>query len=540
MTEETYGPRTPAWRSLAWHCDSLRSRTIRSLFDDDPERFSRFSCESEGLLLDFSRQLIDQRALDLLLELAEQTEVPRWIELMFAGHPVNNTEDRPALHVALRRPADQPLLAYGEDVMPLVEAERQKMRRLADALHAGELKGFTGKPMTDVVNIGIGGSDLGIVMAVTALAEYRKPGLGVHFISNVDGVALAHVLARVDPETTLFVICSKSFTTLETLVNAQAVRAWLLERGGAAAVAAQCVAVSTNHEAMNEFGIAVDRRLAMWDWVGGRYSVWSAVGLTVALAIGWPQFEALLRGAYLMDEHFRRAPIAQNLPVLLALIGIWNRNFLNAPSHAVLPYDDHLSRFPAYLQQLEMESNGKSVRRGGEPVECPTCPVIWGEPGSNAQHSFYQLLHQGTEQVSIDFLLPARTGVDRQDQHDLAAANCLAQAWALAEGAPNDQPGSGHSPHQRYRGNRPNSLIMFEGLDPAILGKLVALYEHKVYVQGVIWDVNSFDQWGVQLGKKLASQLMNAVSAGGDGNSLAIAGTLACLRAWRKGEPMRP
>ena len=533
MTEETYGPRTAAWRSLAWHCDSLRSRTIRSLFEADPERFARCSCEREGLLFDFSRQMIDQRGLELLLELAEQTEVRRWIELMFAGHPVNNTEDRPALHLALRRPAEEPLLAYGEDVMPLVEAERTKMRTLADALHAGRLKGFTGKPIDAVVNIGIGGSDLGIAMAVAALAEYRKPGLGVHFISNIDGVALAHVLDVVDPQTTLFVICSKSFTTLETLVNAQAVRAWLLEHGGAAAVAAQCIAVSTNIEAMDDFGIAPDRRLAMWDWVGGRYSLWSAVGLTAALAIGWRNFAAMLAGAHAMDEHFRRAPFTRNLPVLLGLVGIWNRNFLNAPSHAVLPYDDHLSRFPAYLQQLEMESNGKSVRRGGEPVECATCPVIWGEPGSNAQHSFYQLLHQGTEHVSIDFLLPARSGVGRQGQHDLAAANCLAQAWALAEGDPDDQAGGGRSPHQRYPANRPSSLLLFEALDPVTLGKLVALYEHKVYVQGVIWDVNSFDQWGVQLGKKLASQLADAVTSQGGTDPAAIAGALQWLRRSR-------
>jgi glucose-6-phosphate isomerase len=283
---------------------------------------------------------------------------------------------------------------------------------------------------------------------------------------------------------------------------------------------------------MDEFGIAKDRRLAMWDWVGGRYSLWSAVGLTVALAIGWENFAALLAGARAMDEHFERQPLARNLPVLLALIGVWNRNFLGAPTHAVLPYDDHLARFPAYLQQLEMESNGKSVRRGGEPVECATCPVIFGEPGSNAQHSFYQLLHQGTEQVAVDFLLPAKSGVGRQDQQDLAGSNCLAQAWALAEGDPSDQPGSGRNPHLRYPGNRPSSLLLFEKLDPETLGKLIALYEHKVYVQGVIWDVNSFDQWGVQLGKKLASQLTSA-SAPGEGDPTAIAGALERVRSLR-------
>ncbi|MEO8467735.1 MAG: glucose-6-phosphate isomerase, partial [Gammaproteobacteria bacterium] len=428
MTHETYGPRTTAWRALTQHAAAMRSRSIRQLFEVDSRRFEHLSFDAEGLLLDFSRQRLDRGVLAALLDLAEQTEVSRWIELMFAGHPINNTEDRPALHVALRRPADRPLKAYDEDVMPLVEAERRKMRALADALHADRLLGYTGQPITDIVNIGIGGSDLGIVMAVHALAEDVKPGLGVHYVSNVDGVALAHVLKRVNAATTLFVICSKTFTTLETLTNAQAVRDWLFAAGGAKAVAAQCVAVSTNEAAMDEFGIAPDRRLAMWDWVGGRYSVWSAVGLTVALAIGWPKFAEFLAGGAAMDEHFQHSPLASNLPVLAALLGIWNRNFLGAPTHAVLPYDDHLVRFPAYLQQLEMESNGKSVRRGGEPVESATCPVIWGEPGSNAQHSFYQLLHQGTETLSIDFLLPARSAVGRQKQQDLAAENCLAQA----------------------------------------------------------------------------------------------------------------
>jgi len=357
----------------------------------------------------------------------------------------------------------------------------------------------------------------------------------VHFVSNVDGVALQHVLDRCDPETTLFVICSKTFTTLETLTNARAARAWLIEHGGEAAVAAQCVAVSTNHEAMDKFGIAPHRRLAMWDWVGGRYSVWSAVGLTVALAVGWENFAAMLAGAHALDEHFEKRRNAESLPVLLALVGIWNRNFLQAPTHAVLPYDDHLARFPAYLQQLEMESNGKSVRRGGEPVECATCPIVWGEPGSNAQHSFYQLLHQGTGAGSIDFLLPAKSGVGRQAQQDLAAANCLAQAWAFAFGDPSEpEGGSGRSPHQRYPGSRPASLILFERLDPETLGKLVALYEHKVFVQGVVWDINSFDQWGVQLGKKLASELEGAVGNASGENPAAIGGALAALRSLRR------
>jgi glucose-6-phosphate isomerase len=512
------------------HRRRLAETSIAELCASAPGRFDTLSLDAQGLVLDFSRQRLDVPAFRSLIELAEQTEVPRWIELMFSGFPINNTEDRAALHIALRRPADQPIYVDGENVMPAVEAERRKLRRMTDALHAGELKGATGKAITDVVNIGIGGSDLGIVMAVHALAEDTLRGVRAHFVSNIDGVALTHVLEDVDPETTLFVICSKTFTTLETLTNARAARAWLIEHGGARAVAAQCVAVSTNATAMDHFGIAADKRFAMWDWVGGRYSLWSAVGLTIALAVGSRTFDALLHGGHGIDEHFETALLDQNMPVLLALIGIWNRNFLSAPTHAVLPYDDHLVRFPAYLQQLEMESNGKSVRRGGQPVECDTAPIIWGEPGSNAQHSFYQLLHQGTQAVSIDFLLPAESLVGRQDQQDLAAANCLAQAWALAVGDPS---GDARGPHQSYPGDRPSSLLLFARLDAETLGKLIALYEHKVYVQGVIWDVNSFDQWGVQLGKELASQLTGPVIAATGADPAPIAGALTKLRALR-------
>jgi glucose-6-phosphate isomerase len=531
MTDPTYGPHTRAWRALRQHAQRLAATSIADLFAADPARFDELSLEAQGLVLDFSRQRLDVAALRSLIELAEQAEVSRWIELMFSGFPVNNTEDRAALHVALRRPTEQPLHVDGENVMPAVETERRKVRRMADAIHAGELKGATGKPITDIVNIGIGGSDLGIMMAVHALAEDVPRDLHVHFISNIDGVALTHVLEEADPETTLFVICSKTFTTLETLTNARAARAWLIEHGGARAVAAQCVAVSTNATAMDHFGIAADKRFAMWDWVGGRFSLWSSVGLTVALSVGSKNFDALLHGGHSIDEHFETALLDQNLPVLLALIGIWNRNFLGAPTHAVLPYDDHLLRLPAYLQQLEMESNGKSVRRGGQPVECDTAPIIWGEPGSNAQHSFYQLLHQGTQVFSVDFLLPAKSLVGRQDQQDLASANCLAQAWALAIGDPTAEA---RGPHQSYVGNRPSSLFLFEQLDAATLGKLIALYEHKVYVQGVIWDVNSFDQWGVQLGKELASQLTGPVLAATGADPAPIASALAKLRALRE------
>ena len=527
MSRETYGPRTDAWSRLEQRAQERARTPIPAIFDEEPGRGQAFAVEAEELWLDISRQRLDSPTLKLLLQLAEQTRLPERVEGMFSGEPINNTEGRPALHIALRRPADRPLKVNGEDVMPCIEAERAKMRALVEALHARELTGSTGRPITDIVNIGIGGSDLGIVMAVEALDAYLMPGLGVHFAANVDGVQLARVLRAVDPETTLFVVCSKTFTTLETLTNARVAREWLLQRGGAAAVAAQFVGVSTNREAMEAFGIAPERRLGLWDWVGGRYSLCSAVGLVLALAVGWRHFAAFLAGAHRLDEHFRTTPLERNLPVLLALVGVWNRNFLGAANHAVLPYDQHLHRFPAYLQQLEMESNGKSVRRNGEPVQCATSPVIWGEPGVNAQHSFYQFLHQGTEPVSLDFLLPAASAVDCQEQQDLAGFNCLAQAYALSTG---NSEGAA-DPHRRYPANRPSSLLLFPRLDPPTLGKLVALYEHKVFSQGVIWDVNSFDQWGVELGKRLAAELQGAGPA--DGFPPVIAPALAQWRAWR-------
>ena len=530
MPETAYGPHTPAWKALTEHARRLKKQHIHELFAQDAHRGQTFSAGLDCIWLDYSRQRLDEQAMASLVELAEQTEVQAWIEAMLAGEHINSTENRAALHVALRRPADRPLMLDGEDLMPLVERERQKMFELADRLHGHELKGYTGETITDVVNIGIGGSDLGLVMAAEALADYCRDGIGLHFISNIDGVQLEHVLDKVDPEKTLFVICSKTFTTLETLTNAHAVRAWLIAEGGEKAVAAQFAAVSTNHAAMDAFGIQPERRFAIWDWVGGRYSVWSAVGLSLALALGRMPFEQLLDGGHEIDEHFASADLADNLPVLLALVGVWNRNFLDTPSHAVLPYDHHLHRLPAYLQQLEMESNGKSVRRNGKPVECATCPVIWGEPGSNAQHAFFQLLHQGTERVSLDFILPARSTVGRQNQHDLAAANCLAQMLALTEGRPDERGGD---PHRGYPGDRPSSLILTERIDPATLGRLIALYEHKVFVQGVIWDINSFDQWGVELGKELAAELAGTL---GDEHShvpAPIAHATARLRQWR-------
>jgi glucose-6-phosphate isomerase len=426
--------------------------------------------------------------------------------------------------MALRNRSGRAMAADGRDVMPEVLSELAKMREFVTAVHEGRATGAKGARFTDVVNIGIGGSDLGIVMATEALGRYRNRAIRLHCVSNIDGVELADVIAEVNPATTLFVVCSKTFTTLETLSNATAARDWLAGELGEAAVGRHFVAVSTNHAAMDAFGIAPGARFTMWDWVGGRYSLWSAVGLSIALALGMDVFEQLLEGGHEMDEHFRSAPLERNLPVLMGLIGVWNHDFLGQDSLAVLPYDRRLHRFPAYLQQLEMESNGKSVTRDGHPVRCPTGAVVWGEPGSNAQHSFFQLLHQGTAGVAMDFIAPVNGSSRFQQQHDLALANCFAQAEAFAFGQTELQVRGDLTareldeseivrllPHKVHAGNRPSSVILCRRLDPRTLGRLVAWYEHKVFVQSVIWDVNPFDQWGVELGKKLAGSMAPAV-----------------------------
>ena len=534
-----YAPDSAAWHELLSQVGPLRDQGVSQLFQECPERGERYTREAAGLSLDFSRQLIDDAALDGLLGLAEVADVSAGIRGMFAGECINVTERQPALHVALRRPGHQPLAAEGVDVMPLVEAERQRMADFVARVHGNELTGFDGQPITDVVNIGIGGSDLGIVMAVEALAEYRPSAIRFHAISNVDGVQLAHVFNVCDPATTLFVICSKSFSTFETQVNAEVAREWLFAAGGERAVAAQFAAVSTNHEAMDDFGINPAQRFGIWDWVGGRYSLWSAVGLSLALMVGWEHFEAFLNGGHEMDSHFETAELRDNLPVLFALIGVWNRNFLKLPALAVLPYDQHLARFPAFLQQLEMESNGKQVRRGGQAVSCETCPVVFGEPGSNAQHSFLQLLHQGTPMAAVDFLIPAESGVGRQQQQNFALANCLAQALALAEGRAasairKEEPQLLPEiiAHKVHSGGRPSTLITFTRLDPATLGALVALYEHKVFVQSLIWDINAFDQWGVELGKNLATTMIPVIESDAGGPAV-VAHALAVARALR-------
>ncbi|MBH97387.1 MAG: glucose-6-phosphate isomerase [Rhodospirillaceae bacterium] len=531
MTNKTYGPKTLAWGKLEKKASLLSSTNIASLFVGDPGREKTFSREVEGFYFDFSKQHFDAECLTYLLSLAEQTNVETGIKDLLSGKHVNNTEDRPAMHTALRRPVHTELLINKKNIMPSVKREHEKMRLIIDKLHSGQLKGYTGQTITDVVNIGIGGSYIGPLMTTEALFEYKTTDVKVHFVSSVGGAELSNVLDHIDADKTLFVVCSKSFETPETLINAQVARDWLYSVGGNSAIEAQFVGVSSNSSAMDRFGIVAENRLFLWDWVGGRYSIWSSIGFTLALTIGWERFEDFLSGGREMDEHFLMTPMDENLPVLLALIGVWNRNFLNISNHAILPYHDRLKFLPAYLQQLEMESNGKSIRRNGDLVQCDTCPIIWGELGTNAQHSFYQLLHQGTERTSIDFFLPVFSDVTTSKHHDIVKANCLAQIWALAEG---DSKNHSAAAHQHCSGNRPSSLLIFEKLDPKTLGKLIALYEHKVYVQGIIWDVNSFDQWGVELGKFLATDMQRILSQDQlDDSSPALQQVIAKLRQWK-------
>ena len=537
----------PAWKALQAHAASLAPRHLRELFADDPQRFDHLSVEALDLLYDFTRQRVTPQTLQLLFGLAQACDLEGRIAALFAGETVNNTERRAALHMALRNRSDRPMRSDGQDVMPEVRGELAKMREFVTGVHEGRITGSKGGRYTDIVNIGIGGSDLGIVMATEALGRFRNRAIRLHCVSNVDGVELADSLEQVNPATTLFVICSKTFTTQETLSNASAAREWLVHELGEQAVSRHFVAVSTNHAAMDAFGIAPESRFTMWDWVGGRYSLWSTVGLSIALALGMDLFELVLQGGHDMDEHFRRAPLERNLPVLMGLLGVWNTDFLGLNSLAVLPYDRRLHRFPAYLQQLEMESNGKSVTRDGQEVGYRTGSVVWGEPGNNAQHSFFQLLHQGTAQVAMDFIAPVHGSSRFLKQQDLALANCFAQAEAFAFGQTAEQvradlasKGTAAAEierlvaHKVHAGNRPSSLILLPRLGPRALGKLIAWYEHKVYVQSVIWDINPFDQWGVELGKKLASSMTEPVRTGQwpDGPSH-VQALLDRVRRWR-------
>jgi glucose-6-phosphate isomerase len=521
---------SPAWRALAAHRETIAGEHLRRLFASDPERFQRFSVELDDLLVDYSKNLVTSETMGLLLELARQAEVPAWRDRMMSGDRINRTENRAVLHVALRNRSGRPILVDGKDVMPDVGQVLAAMCTFTDAVRSGAWKGHTGKTITDVVNVGIGGSDLGPTMACLALKPYWQPGLRAHFVSNVDGAHIADTLADLSAETTLFIIESKTFTTQETLMNARSARAWLVEKlGSEAAVPKHFVAVSTAAAEVKAFGIDTRNMFAFWDWVGGRYSLWSAIGLPIAVMVGMDRFEEMLTGGHDMDEHFREAPLEANIPVLLGLLGVWYSNFMGAQTHAILPYDQSMSRFAAYFQQGDMESNGKRVTRAGEVVaDYSTGPVVWGEPGTNGQHAFYQLLHQGTRLVPCDFLAPLETHHKVGHHHEVLLANFFAQTEALMRGKTEDEvraeleaqkvPAERVAellPHKTFPGNRPTTSILFRKLTPRTLGRLIAMYEHKIFVQGVIWQVLSFDQWGVELGKQLAKKIEPELAAEG-------------------------
>lgn len=513
---------TPEWAALEAHWPEIEPLHMRELFHDNPERSGQMSIRQCGIMLDYSKNRVTPKTLNLLLGLANAADVDGWRRRMFSADRINITENRAVLHVALRNRSNRPIWFDGKDVMPEVNGVLERMQSFSEGIRSGSWMGYTGERITDVVNIGIGGSNLGPLMVCEALKHYQQPGLRSHFVSNVDGTHLAETVKQLNPETTLFIVASKTFTTLETLTNARTARAWLLDKlGDEAAVARHFVAVSTNEEEVAAFGIDIANMFEFWDWVGGRYSLWSAIGLPIAIAIGMPAFYELLQGAHEMDEHFLHADLSENMPVIMALLGIWYLNFAQAHSHAILPYDQYLRYLPDYLQQADMESNGKRVTRFGRPVEYATGPVIWGTAGTDGQHAYYQLIHQGTQMIPCDFLVPVNSHNESGDHHQKLFANCLAQTEALMRGrnrkeAREEMEAAGMQaerivdllPHRIFPGNRPSNTLIVDRITPSRLGSLIALYEHKIFVQGVIWRVNSFDQWGVELGKQLASVVL--------------------------------
>jgi glucose-6-phosphate isomerase len=521
---------SPTWKALHAHRQSMRGVHVRDLFAADPGRAERFSLEVGELFVDYSKNRVIAETMGLLFDLARSAQVTEWRDRMFAGDKINGTEGRSVLHVALRNRSSRPMEVDGKDVMGDVNAVLAKMRAFTESVRSGQWKGHTGKPITDIVNIGIGGSDLGPAMASLALKPYWQPGMRAHFVSNVDGTHLAETLKEVAADQTLFVVESKTFTTQETLMNARSARAWLIETlGSEAAVPKHFVAVSTATEEVKNFGIDPDNMFVFWDWVGGRYSLWSAIGLPIALVVGMDRFEEILAGGHAMDEHFRTAPLEKNLPAILAMVGVWYANFHGAATHAILPYDQYMSRFAAYFQQGDMESNGKRVDRSGRFVDdYTTGPIVWGEPGTNGQHAFYQLVHQGTRLVPCDFLAPLESHNPMGKHHEVLLANFFAQTEALMRGKTPDEARAELAaqgldsarirellPHKTFPGSRPTTSIVFEKLTPRTLGMLVAMYEHKIFVQGVVWDIYSFDQWGVELGKQLAKKIEPELAAPG-------------------------
>ncbi|KPM49743.1 glucose-6-phosphate isomerase [Jiulongibacter sediminis] len=512
---------TKAFLTLKSHQKTISKKTIKELFEEDPKRFKKFTIRFQDILLDYSKNRINGRTMAYLVKLAEECELEDAIAKMFAGDEINQTEGRAVLHTALRNRSNTPVMVDGKDVMPDVNRVLAQMESFSESVRSGEWKGYTGNKIKDIVNIGIGGSDLGPVMVTEALKPYAKKGLNVHFVSNVDGTHIAETLKKVNPETTLFMIASKTFTTQETMANAGAAKEWFLRSGAEEGdVKKHFVALSTNEKGVSAFGIDTKNMFEFWDWVGGRYSLWSAIGLSIACSIGYKNYVQLLEGAHVMDIHFKSTPLGRNVPVVLGLLGIWYNNFYGAESHAILPYDQYMHRFAAYFQQGDMESNGKYVDRSGQVVSYQTGPIIWGEPGTNGQHAFYQLIHQGTKLIPCDFIAPANTHNPVGDQHRMLLANYFAQTEALMNGKDEDQveaelKTSGLSaeeiaflkPFKVFEGNKPTNSILMKKLTPKVLGSLLAMYEHKIFVQGVIWNIFSFDQWGVELGKELAKNI---------------------------------
>ncbi|MGO2382181.1 MAG: glucose-6-phosphate isomerase [Halomonas sp.] len=529
--------RSVTWQALERLRDNTHNDRIRDYFTNDPKRFEKMNLKVGGLFLDYSKHHVSDAVLTKLIELADHSALVQRRAQMFSGDIINVTENRPVLHTALRNLSDEPVYVDGEDVMPEITRTREQIKQFSETVRSGEWKGYSGQSIKDVVNIGIGGSDLGPNMAVRALLKYRHPEMHFHFVSNVDGTHIQKVLSRLDPATTLFIVSTKTFSTQETLLNAKTARRWFLENAGSDAdVGAHFVAASTNRKAAIEFGIREENVFEFWAWVGGRYSMWSSIGLPIALSIGFEGFIELLEGAHEMDRHFIEAPFSENMPVLMALIGIWYINFIGAETQAIVPYDQALNQLPSFLQQLDMESNGKSVDIFGHPVNYKTGPIVWGQTGSNGQHAFFQLLHQGTRYVPIDFIASLKPEPGMEDHHFALLTNMLAQANAFMEGSQGD--GKELSQHDPYScpGNRPSSTLLLDELTPRNLGALIALYEHKVFVQGVIWNINSFDQWGVQLGKRIAGEISERIDTNAADFDASTQGLLELVRAHFPGD----
>ncbi|WP_295801367.1 glucose-6-phosphate isomerase [Mucilaginibacter sp.] len=539
---------TQAYKYLADHYIDITPQSLKGLFDTDSDRFNKFSLQFEDMLLDYSKNRIDEQTVALLMQLARECSVNKAIDAMFSGEVINVTEGRPVLHVALRNRSNTPILVDGKDVMPDVNRVLEQMKTFSEAIISGSWKGYTGKAITDVVNIGIGGSDLGPVMVTEALKAYKNH-LNMHFVSNVDGTHIVETLKGLNPETTLFLIASKTFTTQETMGNAHSARDWFIAGGAKDAdVAKHFAALSTNSEGVSKFGIDTKNMFEFWDWVGGRYSLWSAIGLSIALSIGYDNFTELLAGAHAMDNHFKSTELEQNLPAVLALVGIWYNNFFEAETNAILPYDQYMHRFAAYFQQGDMESNGKHVDRNGKPVDYQTGPIIWGEPGTNGQHAFYQLIHQGTKLIPCDFIAPAQSHNPLGEHHNMLLSNFFAQTEALMNGksrevvveelkkaGKTDAEIEKIAPFKEFEGNRPTNSILLKKITPRSLGSLIAMYEHKIFVQGIIWNIYSFDQWGVELGKQLAGKILPELKDNAEVSShdSSTNGLINQYKAWR-------